>query len=91
MGIATVEPAVLFRQQAGEYGTQRAADAVYRNGADRIVDFQLLVDEFNGIDYDNSGNEADSERAGYGDQVAASCNTRPASAPFSVMETSGFP
>ena len=75
MGIATVEPAVLFRQQAGEYGTQRAADAVYRNGADRIVDFQLLVDEFNGIDYDNSGNEADSERAGYGDQVAASCNS----------------
>ena len=72
--VAAVKPAFLFCQQPGQHGSQSAADAMYGNGADGIVDLYLLVNEFNRIHNNGPGNQTDQEGTGHGYQVAACGN-----------------
>ena len=71
MRVAAIKPAFLFCQQSGQQRSQGAADAVDGNSAYRIVDFNFLVDEFNGEDNGDSGDDPDHKGAGYGHKVAA--------------------
>ena len=74
MRLARVEQAVLHSEEAREDRAERAADAVDSDRADRIIDFELLVDELDGKDDDDTGDEADEERAYGAHGIAARGN-----------------
>lgn len=68
---AAVEQAAVHREQAGQQGARRAAQAVHADGAHRVVDFQHLIDELDAENHHESGDQADEERAHRRDCVAS--------------------
>ena len=84
MNAAAVEEAVGVVEETNEDGADSTAAAVNSDGADRIVDFEFLINEFDNDNNENTGNNTD-------DGGAECVHIGAASAPLRVMETSGAP
>ena len=75
----------------GEHA-EGAAHAVDGDGADRVVDLQLVLDEADGVDDEHAGDGADEGRPhGLVKAHGAVIATRPASMPLAIIPGSGLP
>ena len=74
MGVTRIEQAVFDAEQARQDRSQGPAAAMGRNGPDGIVDAELLVNEFDEEDDDDTGDSADEESARHTDDITAGRN-----------------
>ena len=74
MGVTRIEQAVFDTEQARQDRSQGPAAAMGRNGPDGIVDAELLVNEFDEEDDDDTGDSADEESARHTDDITAGRN-----------------
>ena len=56
---AAIEEPAVKSEETGCESTEGTADTVNRNCTDRIINLQLLVEEFNSSNYQHTGNQAD--------------------------------
>ena len=56
---AAIEEAAVKSEETGCDSTEGTTDTVNRNCTNRIINLQLLVEEFNSSDYQHTGNQAD--------------------------------
>ena len=84
--------AAVGEQADGEHA-ERAVDAVHGDGAHRVVDLQLALDEEHGLDDEHAGDGADAPppSPGVTNAHGAVMATRPASMPLAIMPGSGLP
>ena len=57
-GASAVEQAILSSEEAGYDGTKGTAHTVYRNSTNRVINLQLLVEEFNSHNNQNTSQQA---------------------------------
>ena len=82
-----------FGEQADAEHAPRAAHAVHRDGADRIVDLERLIDEQRRDDDEDARDGADDrpQRPALTNAQGAVIATSPASSPLQIIVTSGLP
>ena len=69
-----VEQAAFFGKETDADSAESAADAVYGDGADRVVDFKLLVKKFYGHNNQNACKGTNAEGSGNTYHIAAGSN-----------------
>ena len=70
-----VEDATVHSQQARQERAEDTADTMDAGSADRIINMQLAVDELNGENQHDAANQADNDRAEWGNEIAACRDT----------------